>query len=93
MNLKGSTKMIIIIVFVILGIGLLPLLAMPLPYEGLDWIQLGDQIYYDTPIPTLTPTVLPTSSATPTATATPTPTATPTSIPPEPTIYLPAVFR
>ena len=56
MNLKGTNKLIVIVIFIVLSVGLLPLLAWPLPYEGLDWVQLGNQIYYDTPELPVTPT-------------------------------------
>jgi hypothetical protein len=42
--MTGKPKLLTIILFFILCAGLLPLLAWPLPYEGLDWLALGQAI-------------------------------------------------
>jgi len=44
--MKGRAKLVAIVTFFIVCGGLLPVIAMPLPYEGLDWLSYGAAMYY-----------------------------------------------
>lgn len=44
--MKGSVKNLVMVAFLILCVGLVPVIALPLPYEGLDWLSYGGEIYY-----------------------------------------------
>ena len=39
--MKDKTKLLVIIIFLVVCVGLLPLIFVPLPYEGLDWLSYG----------------------------------------------------
>ena len=45
--MKGSVKLVAIVAFFALYVGLLPVIALPLPYEGLDWLSYGAAMYYE----------------------------------------------
>jgi hypothetical protein len=49
--IKGPGKSAIIVVFFALVVGLLPVVALPLPYEGQDWLEYGSAMYVPTPTP------------------------------------------
>lgn len=50
--IKGPGKSAIIVVFFAVVFGLLPVVALPLPYEGQDWLEYGSAMYLPTPTPT-----------------------------------------
>jgi hypothetical protein len=56
--MTGPIKLLVIALFAATVIGLLPLVVWPLPYEGMDWVQMGHLIYYPTeePAPGVAPT-------------------------------------
>ena len=50
--MSGKPKLLAIVIFFVLCAGLGPLIVLPLPYQGLDWLSLGPVIAaYSTPVP------------------------------------------
>jgi hypothetical protein len=47
--MKNTQKLFAVLTLVILAFGFLPLLAQPLPYEGLDWLSYEPTVYYGDP--------------------------------------------
>ena len=44
--IKGRAKLFVIAVFLIVTVSTLPVVALPLPYEGLDWLSYQDELNY-----------------------------------------------
>ena len=44
--MTGTQKLFALLTVLILAFGFLPLLAQPLPYEGLDWLSYESTMYY-----------------------------------------------
>jgi len=44
--MKGTQKLLAIVAILLLGLGVLPLLAQPLPYAGTDWLDYEATLYY-----------------------------------------------
>lgn len=46
--MTGAKKTLLILTLAVIVFGMLPLTVLPLPYDGLDWLEVADGVYEPT---------------------------------------------